>query len=294
MKSLLFKLFYTGDWNIAFRARQPFFDYNNSFKKLPSIKNYWFADSIIYQNNDKTYLFCEAFNKKEQKGELGVFEYSEEKGFNNFKIIISEGYHLSYPCVFKANNKHYMIPESMENGTLDLYESYDFPFGWKKKKTLLSNVLFADPTVIKKDNSFYIVCYSQEEGKTFLYLYSYDENTEEVKFVKKEEGKNIIRPAGYFFFEDNHLLRPAQDCLSFYGKTITFFDSTNDLLSTKKFSKLDETAVLVDNKNVSRVHTYTRTNNLEVIDYTVFKFHLFKRIECLKRKVKLNKRKRKK
>ena len=47
--------------------------------------------------------------------------------WTNPKVVISNKYHMSYPFVFNYEGVCYMIPESAENGSLELYICHKFP-----------------------------------------------------------------------------------------------------------------------------------------------------------------------
>lgn len=290
MKNILHKLFYTSDWEIAFRKKTSFDDFDSPYVSIRPIKNYWFADPMLFERNGKTYLFCEAFDKKKKIGRIAVFEYLNGT-FQNFKIIISENYHMSYPCVFELNGKVFMIPETSENKTLNLYESFNFPFEWKKIKTLIKDCDLADSTVLIDKEKNYLLSY-RKNSKAELLLYRFDSNFKELDLVCSDSFSDNIRPAGYFFKFDNKTLRPAQDCTKMYGGNIVFYETNfdNNKLTEKKYISCDLNKLTVDGKRVTRVHTYTATNCLEAIDYSIFKFHLFKRFAIISRKAAIKKR----
>lgn len=290
MSSIYNKMFIDGEWNIAYRKRvvndnKEIFSYVG-FSSLPKDKSYWFADPIVFKTDDKNYLFCEAYDRKNWKGNLGVFEIKE--GIcTNFKIIINENYHLSYPFVFKYDLKFYMIPESGENKTMDLYEAIEFPYRWKKVCTLSSGIDLADPTVFIKDDKVFIFAY--ETGLKEWRGNIYELNMDSYKITKISQcvyAKNIGRPAGGFFKSGNKIIRPCQDCNISYGKSMSFNEIIfeGDSFTEKELLHINSADVIVDGKmGVDRIHTYTATSDYEFIDYAVEKFDLFKRFKILKR-----------
>lgn len=152
MKNLFRKLFVAGSWQMAYRKcgyHWPF-DYDEPFIPIPNDNKFWYADPLLFEDDGKVYLFCEAFNKKEQKGELAVMEW-KDNSWTDPVIIIANNYHMSYPCVFEYEGIHYMIPESAECGSLELYVSDSFPYSWKKKCNIIENIKLADPTIFEYD-----------------------------------------------------------------------------------------------------------------------------------------------
>lgn len=249
------KLFMDGDWNIAYRtkANNAQFNYEQKFVPLPYSKDYWFADPMGFEFNGKSYLFCEAFDRKEYIGRIGVFEIINGIP-QNFKIVLSENYHLSYPCVFIGNSgKAYMVPESGENLSLDLYESVKFPNEWKKVKTFISGVNFADTTVFKFENEYWLYTYEAKPECYTCYLYKL--NLEELSITlhsSKNYMTNCCRSGGYIINGDNYLICPIQDCSKIYGKELIFneLSITSNDFNLKEIFRIDNDRInLVDTKN---------------------------------------------
>ena len=290
------KLFIDGDWNIAFRSKSSnaFFDYEQPFTAIPHSNEYWFADPMGYDFKDKSYLFCEAYDKKNNIGKLGVFEIKNGTP-ENFKIVLSENYHLSYPCVFTGNDgKVYMIPESGENLTLDLYVAENFPYEWKKLKTLISGKKLADTTVFYFKNAFWFYTYEVKPDCFTCYLYNLNLDDFSVSFFcSKDYEVNSCRSGGFFIINDDNLTCPIQDCVSMYGKKIIFNNLTikDKDFKLKEIFSIDNQKIIINaKKGVDRLHTYSTTKSMEFIDYNNFHFRPLKRINILKRKAAIIKR----
>lgn len=279
------KLFMDGDWCIAIRKNQwqwPF-NYDEPFHKFYGSEGYWYADPMIVTHEGNYYLFCEAFNKKKKLGEIAVSVY-DGKQWGKPRVIISNNYHMSYPCVFKTDDGYYMIPESQEVNRLELYKSDDFPYKWNRIKVLLENTRMADPTVWEHDGIFYMAGYTRE----LLYkleIYQYDTKKIELKYLTTiEYDKNIGRPAGFFIKQNDNYIRPTQDCSLLYGRTLLWHELrfNNDTILEELIGTMDNTKIIVDNYNgVDRIHTFTRAGGFEVIDYCVNHFDLFKRFKII-------------
>lgn len=287
------KMFLDGDWQIAFRKKHNnIFDYNSSFFSVKNTKQYWFADPMIVSEGEDTFLFCEAYDRKEEKGAIGYFKLKNDV-FSEFKVVISEKYHLSYPCVFKYSNQYYMIPESGENNTLDLYRSIQFPDQWEKCGTLLEGERLVDSTIFYYDNKYYL--YSYLEGSSYqARIYDFDIEKRKLRLVKNIDYEfNEGRGAGYVFKYNDKWIRPVQDCKEIYGKTVLFREVSLEKDEREKIvSKINVNSVKIDCNNiVDRIHTYSCNDNYEVIDFCKMKFSLFKRIKILRRKIKTENRK---
>lgn len=277
-----------GDWNIAIRKKseKPFFDYSNLFVPISKNKKYWFADPMLFEFQGITYLFCEAFDRKSQKGELGYFTIHED-GVSDYKSVIVENYHLSYPCVFSYKSDVYMIPESGENNSVDLYKAVNFPDVWEKKCTLINGINIADPTVFFHNDSPYMIGYHNNNELT-VYKLSDDLMSVDLINTKKYET-NTGRPAGYVIYCKDKLFRPSQDCRHEYGKNIIFhsMDISNEKYIENDTFELDLSRILLKGEqHVDRVHTYNLSDKYEVIDYLHYKINVVKMFNKLNRHLK--------
>jgi hypothetical protein len=289
MKELYRKLFLAGDWQMAYRinANHWPFNYDIPFIPLPNNSKYWYADPLLFETEGKIYLFCEAFNNKEQKGELAVMEWRGDT-WSAPKVIISQNYHMSYPCVFKHKEKYYMIPESAECGSLELYVADSFPFCWRKEYDLLPGANLADPTVFELNGLHYLYVWDETNGSFVGRVFLINLEERQCKEVYNHQFvNNSGRPAGTFFRSGEKVLRPSQDSVGMYGKGINWigvqFDG--DSISERLDSKLEVNRVTISGvKGEKRIHTFSTCSKIEIIDYCEFKFDLFKRFKIIKRK----------
>ena len=60
--------------------------------------------------------------------------------------VLERDYHLSYPFLIEQDGQLLMIPETAQNGSVEVYRCIDFPLRWKLEKVLLQGVRCVDPT----------------------------------------------------------------------------------------------------------------------------------------------------
>ena len=183
------------------------------------------ADPFLVKNNNKYYLFFEIERiGKEGRGIIGLAISEDGINFKYDKIVLEEQYHLSYPKIYKIDQKFYMIPESGANKTIDIYEAEKFPYKWKKIKTILKGEFFADPTLIKYNGLWYLFVSTNKHNE--LNIYYANDFFGEYKAHKNNpiynDNLSISRPAGMIFEYKNTLFRTAQDCSDGYGKRLNF------------------------------------------------------------------------
>lgn len=259
----------TTEWNIAWKKKD-----DNVYFVLENPAGYWLADSMIFKTESGVYLFFEAFEKRAGLGRLGVMFFKDQI-FTDFRIILKEDYHLSYPYIFKYNDNFYMIPESRGNNTIDLYIARKFPFEWEKVKTLATGE-YVDTSVI------------QMEGSQFLF-YTYDmKNYQLVKGILDMDSIELDllaevddpsygkRPGGSLYFKKGKLYRPLQNNRYFYGQSLSIVeDDTDDIKDTI----LPENVKTNTKEKYRRIHTYSKSGDFEAIDLSDYRFDLFKVIK---------------
>jgi hypothetical protein len=113
------------------------------------------ADPFWAAAHDAAYVFAEAWSQSEQHGQIAAFRLDSRRQVAESGIALGEPFHLSYPCVFKHGDQHYMLPEAWESGQLVLYKARRFPWEWERAKVLLE-LDYADPQIFFHAGIWYI------------------------------------------------------------------------------------------------------------------------------------------
>ena len=263
MKDKIKKLITGGEWSVAYRKRN-----ESTYMTATVPDGQWCADPFEYEVDGEHYIFVEQYVSKDDKGGIGYFKYKDGIPVNK-GIVINNSFHMSYPCIFEYKGKHYMIPESSANNTIDLYLAESFPTKWVKTKTLINGEKYVDSTVFFAGKDIYLISYTMSHLYEVV-VFSLDMEKLILKKVSsKKYQTNIGRPAGRLFYENNHLFRPAQDCSRKYGEQIIIYevDSINSdgILIEHEVKRISSNDVLVEN-NPQRIHHLTGDSEYEVID----------------------------
>lgn len=282
------KLFWDSRWNIGYREKKGLFvNTEGNYTVFPfESKNIWYADPFLAEDHSKNYIFCEAYLNNKEKGCIAVWEIGDQ---NPPSIIIENDYHMSFPCVFQINNNWYMIPETSENKSLELYQAIQFPYKWRKSKILLEGKKLVDSVLYEEDKQYFILSYDPILFELLIFSFEIDKLSITQIYSHKYQD-NAGRPAGKLFRWNMDIIRPSQDCRTCYGKNIIFYKL--DPLSSGRFDEVyikdfDRESINVDgNRNIDRIHTYNSNQSYEVIDYAVSYFDLFKRLKILRRNLK--------
>ncbi|NJO24771.1 MAG: glycoside hydrolase family 32 protein [Bacteroidia bacterium] len=232
---------------------------------------------VIYEN-EKHYVFFEELIYKENggRGHICVTELNKNGEMTKPVIILKQPYHLSYPHVFRYNDEYYLIPESQENGTIQLYRAVNFPYEWEFKMNLMENVRAVDATIIQKDDRVWLFANIQElDGVSSceeLFLFSSDDllsgNWTPHPLNPVVSDVKSSRPAGRIFCHKNKLYRPSQDCSYRYG----YATEINEIqeLTTEQYREKSVSAITPDwDSDILGTHSISFENGLSVIDAIV-------------------------
>lgn len=178
------------------------------------------ADPFLISRDSVWYLFFEIMGRT--GADIGVAKLTTDNELDYLGIVLDEPKHLSYPQVIEDGETMYMIPESKALNGVRLYESTSFPMGWKYIKDLIPNVQLADPTLLKRDDSWYLF----GETDKNLELYTADSllGTWQKHPMSPVKKGNYTRPAGRIFATNNKLIRFGQDSYGGYGRQVFGFN----------------------------------------------------------------------
>jgi hypothetical protein len=245
----------------------------SQFKKIIPPKDRFWADPFVISRNGKYYIFVEELIYKENKGYICVMEMDEQGNYSEPVKVIEQNYHLSYPFLIEDHGELYMIPESKQNNTIELYKCIDFPLKWKLEKVLMNNVQAVDSTVLFKDNKYWLFCNitkspgpSAQDELCLFYsgkLISDTWKSHPLNPIESDFKKS--RPAGKFFNYKNRLYRPSQNGLKHYGYGMKI-NQVIELTETNYEEKVIDSIYPEWDEHIIATHTLNSTENLTIID----------------------------
>ena len=252
---------------------------------IPNAINTWVADPFLFEYEGETYIFGEIWKYslgKNGRGTIGFCKFNDE-GPTEWKVIIKEKYHLSFPNIFRVGSDIFLCPESGDIGKVYLYRAVDFPYKWERADCIYDD---GDKLV---DTVFW-----NNDGRRFGFTYCVED-----KFGNKKDelrgfeivggkmcfesfknpisiDKSVARCAGKVIYEADKMIRVSQDCERSYGRGLIFSEFyykekymehvirtlyPNDLRVNKK-------------KKIIGTHTYNRLGKYEVIDIRTVDFSI--------------------
>jgi hypothetical protein len=260
-------------WFLAIRKRDSAhsFDDATGYKLMLPPKDRFYADPFLLEKDGKTFLFFEDLRYSEGRALISCCELDSKGKPGPVMEVLRRPYHLSYPFLFEEGGEIYMIPESKENLTVELYRATSFPTEWALESVLLSEIHAVDATIEKLDGKYWMfvgISNGRYSNCDELGIYFSDA----LKGPWTPHPANPVisdvrraRSAGAFFRDQGRLIRPSQDCARAYGYAIVFSEIvklTETEYEERPVTRLDPGWL----KHNLGTHTYTRTERFEVID----------------------------
>lgn len=264
---------YFDQWLLKFDFRDGISSSFWRYKTIqPPTDRFW-ADPHIICRDGRYFVFIEEYLYQTHKGHISVMEIKEDGTYSTPETVLETDYHLSYPFVFEHQGETYMIPESIENRTVELYKCVEFPNKWQFVKNLMSDVALLDVTLHHQDGKWWMFANGVENSgmSTWdeLYLFFTDD------FISGEwqaHSKNPIvsdckraRPAGPLFMQNGQLIRPSQNCSHRYGYGFNL--NVVEKLTETEYVESTVTEVTPDwSPELLATHTFCSAGRLSVID----------------------------
>lgn len=245
------------------------------YKRIVPPKDRFWADPCVVHHNGKYFIFLEELIYKQNNGRahIAVMEMDDKGNYTKPQVILKQDYHLSYPFVFEYKGSWYMIPETMEKRTIELYKCNSFPGKWEFVMNLKENIEAVDTTIFEKDGKVWMFTNIKEnEGASphdELFLFYADEllTNEWSPHPKNPIVSDVrsARQAGALFFYDNKLYRPSQDCSRRYGYSTVINEIIE--MNTDNYAEKPVSNILPNwSKDVVATHSFTSQKRLTVID----------------------------
>lgn len=272
IKRKLIDIFYFERWILMYGVNSYPFKNISIFKKLIPPKDRFWADPFMILENNVLHIFIEEciYGKN---GHVSVITMNDDGTCQKPKMVLERPYHLSYPFVFKFNDNYFMIPETMENGTIEVYRCLKFPHKWEFYKNLFTDIRAVDTTLFYHNSKWWLfTVISEFEGETtwdelFLFYANDPLSDNWIPHPKNPIVSDVrnARPAGRVFHVGDWILRPSQDSSKGYGHSIVLNRIT--LLNETEYEETRISSIEPDfGQNINGVHSLCFEKNLTVID----------------------------
>lgn len=278
IKTNISNRFFLDQWILLFHlnSKSKYSNYFFNYKKMLPPKDRFWADPFVLKRDNKYYIFLEELMYSNNKGYISLIVMDENGNYELPVKVLEKDYHLSYPFLIEENGELYMIPESSENRTIELYKCTNFPFKWELEKILMNDIEAVDSTVIFRDNKYWLFANVAENvgASTLDELHLFSSNSLLSDNWISHPKNPIIsdvkrsRPAGNFFELNGKLYRPSQNCSKRYGYGMKI----NEVV---EFNETDYKEIIVESilpnwdKALKATHTINNVDKLTIIDAIV-------------------------
>ncbi|MBB3047815.1 hypothetical protein FHR99_002081 [Litorivivens lipolytica] len=272
-KLLYTNAFFLDQWILLFHLKNEFSSSLWRYQKIIPPKDRFWADPHVIRRHNKYYIFIEEYLYSTQKGHIAVMEMDDDGCYSEPAPILEAPYHLSYPFVFEHHNELYMIPESAENRTIELYKCVEFPSKWEFQMNLMEDVEAVDTTIYFQNNRFWMFTNLAENvgASTWDELFLFYSNTFPSRNWTPHPQNPVVsdcksaRPAGKLFLENGRLYRPSQNCSHHYGYGFNLNEITR--LDDKAYAENVVSRVKPHwDQQIRGCHTFNREHSLHIID----------------------------
>lgn len=268
------ELFSAEDWNIALKpANKP--DAAPVWFPKPS-RHIFVADPFLVTIKGEEYIWFEEYDCRLGKGHIASVAVSQIASYPASKrVILSEPWHLSFPSPVTHDGEIFCIPEAFSSGQIRLYRFDESLDQLVFDTVLVDNFPGVDPMLWNDGERWWLFCTSKEAPSIHLFVF-YSDNLRGpyhphlLNPVKSDLRGS--RPAGPLFFDQEKLIRPAQDCSIHYGRRVVL--NQVQILTPDAFREAPTGYVEPDASSPfgSGLHTYGKNRHTEVFDGKRFVF----------------------
>jgi len=259
-------------WILMVNSGQDPFDIDK-YAKLEPRKGWFWADPFLIREKGRNFVFFEEASLKTGKGHISVIKLDEDGNHSPSEKVLEKDYHLSYPFTFRWQDEWYMIPESAENRTVDLYRCESFPDKWVLERTLMDNVGAYDTTLFEHDSTWWLFAGIRgHDGASDWDELSLFYSDDPVQGVWTPHPMNPVvsdvrsaRPGGRLFRVGDRIIRPSQDSSYRYGYRLVF-NEIIELSKTRYSERLYRFIEPGSRRSILGTHTFSRCNEISVID----------------------------
>jgi hypothetical protein len=273
--------FYAPQWRVGWRfvdgpgiielGRLP----DGGWRDLPDDRRHFYADPFPVVRDGRTFVFVEDFAHRLGRGVISAVEFDSSGPVGTPRPVLDTGSHASYPFVFEHRGEMWMIPETTDTETIDLYRAAVFPDGWVKEATLLSGIAASDATLFEHDGRWWMFATVRDGGGSYSdVLHAWWARDPFGPWQAHARNPILVditcaRPGGRVVDRAGKLIRPVQDCSRTYGGALGLAEIRR--LDEDRFEQHVETVLQPGPLwPESRLHTLNRAGRLECIDGSRF------------------------
>lgn len=260
-------------WFVGFRfgEHSGWSDLNRFWRLMPPRDRFW-ADPFPVEKNGRYFVFFEELVFAARKAHIAMVEVFPDGRASPPVRVLERDYHLSYPFLLEEGGELYMVPETAEKRTVEVYRCVEFPGVWRLEKTLLQDVRLVDATLHRDAERWWMFANAASEGTDIfddeLDLYHAERFLGEWRPHAANPVKSdarCARPAGRLYSAGGALYRPSQVCVPLYGAGVAINRVLR--LDAEAYAERQVQRILPPHGGpILGLHTVNRAGPLAVID----------------------------
>jgi hypothetical protein len=193
------------------------------------------ADPFLLRRDGVWYLFFEALNKTTGRGEIAYAISEDGLGWVYQGVVLKESFHLSYPHVFEVGGTVYMLPETRQANSIQLYAASSFPGTWVNIAVLKQGP-YADASIFFHEGRWWIFVQRGLDEMQILTSKRLESGWTPHPMSPVWAGnRTYSRPGGRILRYGGELYRFAQDGVLNYGNNLRAMRITT--LTDKEFAE---------------------------------------------------------
>ncbi|OIN57789.1 glucosamine inositolphosphorylceramide transferase family protein [Arsenicibacter rosenii] len=265
---------FSDQWFLLYRFEQlnPATDFPAFTRIMPPKGMQFWADPHVVFHENRWYIFLEELPEGTANAHISVMELRPDGSYTLPQRILERPYHLSYPFVFRWQGAYYMIPETMDNQTIELYRCLDFPLRWEFAGNLMTGIRAVDATLLYHDETWWLFASETDKG-----LKPWDElsifyTNDLLKGPWTPHPQNPVvsdvrrgRPAGRIFQHQGYWYRPSQNSSGMYGYGLNL-NRITVLTKTDYQEEIIRAVTPETAEALEGLHTFSHDHGLTVID----------------------------
>lgn len=255
-------------WFIALQKRTPDLRLGQKAFFLQAPGSSSWADPFLATVGGRTFVLFENYHYLTQHGRIECIELDPEGNVVRHEIVLDRPYHISYPFLFTWQGAHFMMPETVAAGRVEVYLAEDFPWKWKLHRVIMPGVRAADSTMVEHDGQYWLFQTVEENLRERLYLHRAPSPFGPWKPHPKNPVVDSLasgRCGGSLVTIDGALVRPAQDSTGWYGRLLRLMRV--DRLNEFEYAESEIGTLEPDRRaGVHGLHTYNRSGDWEIWD----------------------------
>lgn len=223
---------YTGDSPASLSAPAHMSNPVLTWREVTDVPAAFVADPFIVRAGSAWVMFFEVLNRATERGEIGFATSGNGMQWSYGGIVLAEPFHLSYPYMFEWQGDYYMMPEASRSGAIRLYRARRFPDCWDYVGNLLEGGRFADSSIFRHAERWWLYSDTGCESKSPILRLFYAPDlagpwTEHPASPIVQSDPRVARPGGRVLVLEDQIIRFTQDSVPHYGSHVYAFEITN-------------------------------------------------------------------